>query len=613
MKNSTLNRRQLLQGLGASLGVLALRGFEAQAASPVYFTHGVASGDPLSDRVILWSRLIPGNGEHRTIGCNWQVATDRGFNEIVSSGAVMASAERDYTVKVDAKGLAPGGRYFYRFIAEGIRSPVGATRTLPVGEVSQFRLGVCSCSNYPQGFFNVYQHMANANLDLVLHLGDYIYEYAEGVYDNSVATGKLGRQVEPQNEIVSLEDYRMRYGLYRTDKDLQSVHAKLPFVCVWDDHELSNDAWNNGAENHNAGEGDFSARKRAAMQAYHEWMPIRTTSEGDQAPIYRSFKLGDLADLIMLDTRHNGRTRPLDYAADMPMKSAQFEISPTGEGRLVTDGEAALLTPEQLQRVNLPHQYIDGRSQAITDYQRIVGLTSETLPKGWYYLPDAQAFKAGALIDDSRTLLGEDQEQWLEGQLQASRKRGAVWQILGQQVLMGKLELPVMTDKELKLDQVKPEYKPALQFMQAMAPEQLPFNLDAWDGYPASRDRVFTSLIEQGVNPVVLAGDTHNAWAFNLTDKQGQAVGVEIGAPGVSSPGLETYLPTEPEVLASAMMEASPELVAIDTAFRGWSELVLTPEAASHQWHFISTVLDREYSVSTGKKLVCKAGDRRFS
>ena len=146
-----------------------------------------------------------------------------------------------------------------------------------------------------------------------------------------------------------------------------------------------------------------------------------------------------------------------------------------------------------------------------------------------------------------------------------------------------------------------------------MAKDKLPFNLDAWDGYASCRDRVFESLAEHGVNPVVLAGDTHNAWAFNLANDQGQPVGIEIGTPGVNSPGLETYLATEPEVLAQAMQSASPELFAVDTAQRGWSELVLTPEAATNQCHFISTVLDKEFSVASAEKQVCRVGDKTFS
>ena len=612
MNNSALNRRQLLKGMSASLGLLALRGFDVQAAAPFYFTHGVASGDPLADRVILWTRSIPGSGQHSTVHCQWQVAKDREFKQIVSAGDTSTSAQRDYTVKIDAAGLSPNRQYFYRFLADDVASPVGITRTLPVGDIDQIRFGVCSCSNYPQGYFNVYRHMAETDLDLVLHLGDYIYEYAEGVYANPVATDKLGRQVEPSTEILSIEDYRMRYGLYRTDADLQAVHARHPFVTVWDDHELANDCWTEGAENHNEEEGDFFARARAARQAYHEWMPIRTAEAGDQAPIYRSFKIGNLADLMMLDTRIHGRDRPLNYAVDLPMRSGLYHVDASG-ARLVTEEQAAVIAADQLQRINLPFDFSTGKPVAITDYQLIKDLTPEILPEAWYYLPDSERFKTQALIDPGRQMLGADQEQWLDAELQSSKQRAATWQVLGQQVLMGKLRLPALTDEELRLDETLPEYRPILQMMQTLAADNLPFNLDAWDGYWASRNRVFASLLDHGVNPVVLAGDTHNAWAFNLANDQGQALGVEVGTPGVNSPGLETYLATEPDVLARAMQNASAELHAVDTAQRGWSELVLTPEAATSQWHFVSTVLDRDFTVTSADKQLCMAGDKRFS
>ena len=613
MDKPALNRRQLLKGVSASLGVLALRGFEVHAASPLYFTHGVASGDPLSDRVILWTRLIPGSGEHRAVDCRWEVASDPQFMQLVNSGVVSTSAKRDYTLKVDAQGLEPGSAYFYRFLSEGIISPVGQTRTLPEGAVESFRIGVASCSNYPQGYFNVYRHMADSDLDLVLHLGDYIYEYAEGVYANAVATEELGRQVEPATEILTVEDYRMRYGLYRTDPDLQAVHARHPFICVWDDHELANDSWKDGAENHNQGEGDFQARMTAARQAYHEWLPIRTAISGDQGPIFRSFKVGGLADLIMLDTRLHGRDRGLDYAVDLPLRTLSYDVSKTGQGTMVSSADAAVAPAHQRRLVKLPFDFSTGEPTAITDYGLIKDLTAETLPKNWHYLPDIQTFKDQVLVDPTRAMLGADQEQWLDTELQASKQRGAKWQLLGQQVLMGKLKLPVLTDQQLKLDDAMPAYREILKMMQLLAPEQLPFNLDAWDGYAVCRDRVYASLAEHGVNPVVLAGDTHNAWAFNLANNMGEAVGVEIGTPSVSSPGLETYLPTDPIVLGNAMVEASAELFAVDTAHRGWSELVLTSQAMTNQWHFVDTILDRQFITKTARKQHCKVGNKRFS
>ena len=195
--NRPISRRQVIQGVGATLGLLALRGFSVQADEPAHFTHGVASGDPLADRVMLWTRVIPGSGDHSTVETVWQVAADPGFNQIVSSGTATTSKATDYTVKVDATGLPANGSFFYRFVAGGKTSPVGRTKTLPLGMVSEYKIGVASCSNYPQGYFNAYRHMADSDLDLVLHLGDYIYEYAEGRYASKVALEQLGRSVKP--------------------------------------------------------------------------------------------------------------------------------------------------------------------------------------------------------------------------------------------------------------------------------------------------------------------------------------------------------------------------------------------------------------------------------
>ena len=404
----------------------------------------------------------------------------------------------------------------------------------------------------------------------------------------------------------------MRYGLYRTDADLQAVHARHPFICVWDDHELANDCWQDGAENHNESEGDFKARCTVRVRPIMSGCPFAPPPREIRPPSTAALNWGNLADLIMLDTRIHGRNRPLNYAADLPMRSVLFNISESGVS-LVGEEEAAQIPETELVRVNVPFDFSTGAAVAITDYQRIKDLTAETLPAGWYYLPDAETFKNKILIDPNRTILGADQERWLDTQLQISKQRGTPWQILGQQVLMGKLGLPVLTDEELKLEETKPEYRPILQMMQTLAKEELPFNLDAWNGYPICRDTVFKSLAEHGVNPVVLAGDTHNAWAFNLADNNGQAIGVEIGTPGVNSPGIEAYLATEPAVIGRAMQAASSELFAVDTAQRGWSELVLTPEAATNQWHFVSTVLDREFTVSSADKQRCKLGDKRFS
>jgi alkaline phosphatase D len=613
MTYHSFNRRQILKGMSASLGVLALRGFSVAAAAPLHFTHGVASGDPLSDRVILWTRALPGSGSHSELEVRWEVAIDENFNNIVTWGTTLTDAGRDYTVKVDVVGLESGGHYFYRFLGEGVTSMVGQTRTLPDADVGEFRLGVASCSNYPQGYFNAYRHMAETELDLVVHLGDYIYEYAEGVYASKVALEQLGRHVKPDHETVALEDYRMRYGLYRSDADLQAVHARHPFVCVWDDHELANNTWREGAENHDSREGDFRVRMRQARKAYHEWLPIRESDEGDQAPIYRNFSIGNLADLVMLDTRLHGRDRGLDYSADMPLRMATFHVTGEGEGVLVDEATAASLPAAEVKRLPLPFDVSSGKPVAITDYSKIAYLIPGSLPPELRYLPDTHSFKADILSDSNRTLLGTDQEAWLATQLQASKARGATWQVLGQQVLVGKLGVPVLPDDAVTVENPPQRLQTFLDNMAALAAAGLPLNLDAWDGYPAARDRLFSDLIAHASNPLVLAGDTHNAWIFNLSDTEGRAVGVEIGTPGISSPGLESIIPAKPELLKQALMDTSPELVHADTVHRGWAEVVLTPVAATSEFHYVSTVLDRDYTVESTDKLRCVAGDRAFT
>lgn len=263
----------------------------------------MASGDPLADRVMLWTRVTPPDSRSTTpIDVGWRIGTDPAVSRAIAQGRVSATAARDFTVKVDAGGLEPGRPYYFVFESGGDRSVIGRTRTLPAGRVDRVRLASLCCSNYPAGFFNVYRCVANrTDIDAVVHVGDYIYEFADGVYGDG---SSLLRIPEPRKEAVTLSDYRIRYATYRTDPDLQEVHRVHPFIAVWDDHEITNDAWSDGASNHNParGEGDWPTRKAAAYQAYLEWMPIREFP-GASVHLYRSFRFGSLVDLVMLDTR----------------------------------------------------------------------------------------------------------------------------------------------------------------------------------------------------------------------------------------------------------------------------------------------------------------------
>lgn len=301
------NRREFFKRSGATtVGIAAaspLLATSADAAAAV-FQHGVASGDPLSDRVILWTRVSVVSAKP-VVPVVYVVATDPGLRNVVQRGATTTSAARDFTVKIDAAGLRPATTYYYRFTAGGAQSPIGRTRTLPVGAVDRLRIAVVSCSNHAYGYFNAYARIAErADLDLVLHLGDYIYEYGAGQY------GSL-RTPEPPTEMVTLADYRARHAQYKRDADSQAVHRQHPFVCIWDDHEITNDAWKNGAQNHQpSAEGDYDQRVAAGLQAYDEWMPIRQV-DADRRKNFRSFQVGNLVDLMMLEERLTERSQQL--------------------------------------------------------------------------------------------------------------------------------------------------------------------------------------------------------------------------------------------------------------------------------------------------------------
>ncbi|GAA2645102.1 MULTISPECIES: alkaline phosphatase D family protein [Streptomyces] len=308
---ATPRRRTVVLAAAATAALAPLTSLGASAAHAAgtapAFLHGVASGDPLPDGVLLWTRVtptpeaVPGSGLGPATQVGWEVASDKGFSRIVGSGTVTASAATDHTVKVDVRGLQPRTPYWYRFTAGAAVSPVGRTLTTPAHEATTdgVRFGVVSCANWESGYFSAYRHLAaRADLHAILHLGDYIYEYQSGGYPEAKY---VVRPHEPKHEIVSLADYRTRHGKYKTDADLQALHHAHPVIAIWDDHEFANDAWAGGAENHTPGaEGEWAARAAAAKQAYFEWMPVRASVAGT---VYRRLRFGTLADLHLLDLR----------------------------------------------------------------------------------------------------------------------------------------------------------------------------------------------------------------------------------------------------------------------------------------------------------------------
>lgn len=588
-----INRRVVLRGAAGIAGT-ALAGTiaGAQSGGPVSFTHGIASGDPLQDRVMLWTRVAPTSNATRNLTVEWQVSANEEFETLAATGSGSCGPASDFTLKVDATGLQADSSYYYRFICEGIISETGRTRTLAASGSDPLSLAVVSCSNYPQGFFHVYKEIAKRDVAMVLHLGDYLYEYPAGGYSNERMTDEFGRQVDPKGEVIALDDYRRRYALYRTDPDLKAVHAAHPFICVWDDHEIANDTWRAGAQNHNEGEGPFEARKKAALQAYHEWLPIRENAEADQSKIYRSFELGDLASLIMLDTRLVGRSKPLTYGADLPLRSLPFRFE---------EGQTPVFAPDAagdgIREVPVPFKVNGADAEPITDWAEIQALDPKNLPKGITYLPDLKKFKDEILPAADRTMLGGAQQDWFNGALQSSTASGKPWQIIGQQVLSGKVGIPNIPDEDIDTDKGSFVTPAQIAQFRALSAMGLPLNLDAWDGYPAARDLLLASIKKNGTNAIMLAGDTHNAWAFDLADNNGDPVAVEFGTAGVSSPGMEEYLPVAPEKVRSAIMADSPELKFLDSRRRGWLELDITMEAITARFEFVSTVHEEEYEV----------------
>ncbi|MFE5401095.1 alkaline phosphatase D family protein [Streptomyces sp. NPDC056580] len=304
-------RRRTVVKAAAATAVLAgplAAALPARAADQApAFLHGVASGDPLPDGVLLWTRVtpvpeaIPGSGVGPDTEVGWVVARDKAFTDVVAKGSTTARAGSDHTVKADIRGLAPATDYWFRFTAGGTDSPVARTRTAPAADaaVSSLRFGVVSCANWEAGYFAAYRHLAaRSDLDAWLHLGDYIYEYKSGEY---AARGTIVRPHAPANEILTLADYRTRHAKYKTDPDLQALHLKAPVIAIWDDHEFADNAWSGGAVNHTEGaEGTWSARQAAAKQAYFEWMPVRPAIAGTT---YRRLRFGKLADLSLLDLR----------------------------------------------------------------------------------------------------------------------------------------------------------------------------------------------------------------------------------------------------------------------------------------------------------------------
>jgi alkaline phosphatase D len=545
-----IDRRRALALLGFGAAAPLTARAQTPFGGPVAFEHGVASGDPLADAVILWTRITPKAEGAGQIAYAWRMnPVDRRAGG-AKSGTGVTGPEQDYTVKVDVTGLDPARAYTFEFEANGVTSPMGRTRTLPVGETRELVLAVASCSLYPNGYFNAYQAIADLpQLDAVVHLGDYIYEYGgEGSYGmTSAVAGE--RPHDPPHEIVTLQDYRTRHAQYKTDPSLQAAHARAPWIVTWDDHETTNNSWMDGAENHQPEtEGDWAARKANALKAYFEWMPIRNPAPGAaMTAINRSFHFGDLASLIMLETRIGGRDLQLDYATDLP----------------IVDGQA-----------------------------------------------DVAAFRQ-RLNDPDRRMMGAEQEAWLAGELASSVQSGRKWQVLGNAVVMARVMMPAarktMGDEAFAqaIASLPPGIGVLVERWERLAALGLPYGLDMWDGYPVARERLYDAIAAANARVVVVSGDSHAFWANELYDDDAQLRAVEFGTTGITSPGAGDYL-TGVEV-GELFAAASKEVVFSEQAAKGFILLTLTPEAVKSELMTVSTIVAKDYEIAVRKTFTVTA------
>jgi len=529
-----IDRRKALAllGLGAATPAVA-------QGSAVSFRHGVASGDPKQDRVVLWTRITP-DKPGADIAYAWRLnPIDRRAGGAKSGSGVTGPA-RDYTVKVDATGLDAGRAYTFEFEAAGVKSPMGRTRTLPAGAVQDAVLAVASCSLFPNGFFHAYRAIADLpRVDAVLHLGDYIYEYGgpESYGMDSAVAGE--RPHDPPHEIVSLADYRRRHAQYKSDPGLQAAHARAPWIVVWDDHETANDSFSTGAQNHTPDkEGDWTTRKAAALKAYFEWMPIREPAGGGLAEAaMRSFDFGDLASLIMVETRLTAR----DQQASL-------------------DGDA----PE-----------VDGKR-------------------------DLTKLKA-KLADPKRRMLGARQEAWVAGELARSVKAGHTWQVIGNEVVMARVMYP-NPKAELTPEQyaaIPASAQRRVQRYETAHSLGLPAGLDMWDGYPADRERLYGLFAKAGARPIVLSGDSHSFWANELHDAAGKRVACEFGTTGITSPGAGELTPgiNAGDLIA----KANKEVVFNDQMSQGYVLLTLTRTEAKGDMVAVSTIVAKDFTTKVVK------------
>ena len=530
-------RSALLGGLATGLNACVTTGGEDDETRlrGARFDHGVSSGEPAKNSFLIWTRASLPETAAGPVSIRYEVAKDEAFTDIAARGVVKTSAAKDWTVKAEVRSLLPGRTYYYRFLAAKAVSPTGRCRTLPVGSVDAARFAVVSCSNYAFGYFNVYDAIARRDdLDAVIHLGDYLYEYGTDGYGGAVSK-QLGREHKPATEIVSLDDYRTRHAQYKSDAGSQAMHAAHAMIPIWDDHETTNNSWEGGAENHDLTEGGWDDRRAAALRAYYEWMPVRDPSAGDAAEaLIRDYQWGDLLTLATLETRLMARSEQLDYTT----------LGPT------------LATPEGLAQ-----------------------------------------FKDVDLVDARRELLGRPQSQRLSRTMADSVANGVRWRVVANQIIMAEVTAPNLTPlaSSPAIAEIETVFPQIRDFI-GLTTLDIPLNLDAWDGYPAARERFYDAMRGAGATDlIVLTGDTHEWWANELRDRAGQRMGVELGTAAVTSPGSSSYFGSEAATYSRLLAERNPMVRHHDPVGYGYIDLALDKQGARASFMAVDTIVSTDY------------------
>ncbi len=536
-KTVVVSRRTTLAALSATAAIATFPGLGEAAPRPLaVFRHGVASGDPDATSVVLWTRVtVPAPLE-----VEWELASDPRFARMLRQGRFVTGPDRDFTVKVLAEGLEPGSRYFYRFRAAGVTSPIGQTRTLPVGRVERLGIALASCSNFAFGYFNAYDAIArDPAVDFVLHTGDYIYEYGSDGWGGDISR-QIGRVHEPANEIVSLFDYRTRHAQYKTDDGSQAMLAAKPLLACWDDHESANNPWSGGAQNHQPDtEGDWETRRAASIQAYFEWMPVREPGPGrTRMQFWRTWVFGDLATLSTLETRHTARARQIDY--------------------------------EPYRKTIASHV-------------------------------DARAMERDTFDAVGRTMLARELEADLTAAWKQSKQLEQPWRLIGNPMPIARTRVPDLVRMGVIPDP-ETQKKPlaAAIDMAWKGKWNLPFYPDTWDGYEWARERLYSQARDAGVNDLVfLTGDSHSFWANRLANAAGQPMGLELGTAGITSPGdfVESgFDPATASNIDAAVAEHNPEVIWTDNLHQGYVRVVLTRGEGQASFVGMNNIRSRRYS-----------------